>query len=222
MVTLRTQLRQKFKAVFIDEFQDTDKLQYEIFKAAFHDADSLIFYIGDPKQSIYSWRKADLNTYLRASREVDRLYGMNFNYRSSESMIEAMNDFFLPEAGFDTFACGREENQITYKKVESPRPNNKGQLKKYDEAPSAISIGEQEVEVIAGCGPGDVTVTKDIYHRKGRIAPVPGDIGILVRSNRQASDLKRHSVAQAFRRLPLTTPFLLLLKGVSALLAGGL
>lgn len=193
---LRTQLRQKFKAVFIDEFQDTDKLQYEIFKAAFHDADSLILYIGDPKQSIYSWRKADLNTYLRASREVDRLYGMNFNYRSSESMIEAMNDFFLPEAGFDTFACGREENQITYKKVESPRPNNKGQLKKYDEAPSAISIFEvsKSAEVIA---PVVAQVTQLLNEKiyaieKGGVSRplVPGDIGILVRSNRQASDLK--------------------------------
>jgi exodeoxyribonuclease V beta subunit len=66
-------LRKRYLAVFIDEFQDTDKLQYEIFSTLFQDTRSkqkhIVFYIGDPKQSIYAFRKADLNTYFTA-REI--------------------------------------------------------------------------------------------------------------------------------------------------------
>ena len=61
----RKAVREKFEAVFIDEFQDTDRLQYEIYDKLFGEG-KLLFFIGDPKQSIYGWRKADLNTYFDA------------------------------------------------------------------------------------------------------------------------------------------------------------
>src|SRR5699024_6807615 len=99
---LRTKLQEKYKAVFIDDFQDTDRLQYEIFDQAFHGT-SILFYIGDPKQSIYAWRKADITTYFKARNTVDHVYGMNINYRSSSRLLEALNHFFLPEEAFDTF-----------------------------------------------------------------------------------------------------------------------
>src|SRR5690606_4572924 len=117
--------QKKYKAVFIDEFQDTDRLQYEIFKGAFGN-ETVLFYIGDPKQSIYAWRQADLNTYFKAAHEVTRRYGMNQNYRSSESFIKAMNLFFSPTDDFDTFCFPGEENTIDYLPVESPIPNTKG------------------------------------------------------------------------------------------------
>jgi exodeoxyribonuclease V beta subunit len=67
-------LQAKYKAAFIDEFQDTDKLQYEIFQTLFGTA-GILFYIGDPKQSIYAWRKADIFTYFKAAAEVDNRFG---------------------------------------------------------------------------------------------------------------------------------------------------
>ncbi|MDG5800806.1 UvrD-helicase domain-containing protein [Marinilabiliaceae bacterium ANBcel2] len=192
----KDQLQKKYEAVFIDEFQDTDKLQYEIFKSGFHSRDSLIFYIGDPKQSIYSWRKADINTYLKASREVDNLYGMNFNFRSSERMIQAMNDFFLPEEGFDTFAYGHDGNDITYKRVDSPNPNSKGILKHNNRETNPISIFEVEkkdhaiapvvAQVAALLNGKDYKIEKEASTRN----LVPGDIGILVRTNPQAQQIK--------------------------------
>ncbi len=192
----KDQLRQKYEAVFIDEFQDTDKLQYEIFKSAFHNRDSLIFYIGDPKQSIYSWRKADINTYLKASREVDNLYGMNFNFRSSESMIHAMNDFFLPEEGFDTFAYGNDDNEITYNRVESPKPNSKGILTHNNRETNPISIFEVDkkdqiiapvvAQVAALLNGKDYKIEKEASTRNLE----PGDIGILVRRNSEAYTIK--------------------------------
>ena len=124
---LVTALQTKYKAVFIDEFQDTDRLQYEIFKQAFGTA-TVLFYIGDPKQSIYAWRKADIATYFNAYDDVANKYGMNENYRSSVSFIQAMNTFFLPVAGFDTFHFPEDEQSIQYIEVKSPDVNTKGQL----------------------------------------------------------------------------------------------
>ena len=121
-------LRKKYKAVFIDEFQDTDKLQYEIFKKAFGD-NTILFYIGDPKQSIYAFRKADIFTYFKAYDDVHRRYEMNENYRSSKLLIDAMNHFFVPTENFDTFYFNNEQNQIKYIPVESPEKITKGDFK---------------------------------------------------------------------------------------------
>ncbi|WP_315820733.1 UvrD-helicase domain-containing protein [Paraflavitalea speifideaquila] len=120
-------MRKKYKAVFIDEFQDTDRQQFEIFNTAFGTG-TILFYIGDPKQSIYAWRKADIFTYFKARDAVTHLYGMNHNYRSSERMIAGMNQFFLPEKDFDTFYFEEQENAIDYIAVDSPSPNTKGSL----------------------------------------------------------------------------------------------
>src|SRR5690606_12023325 len=79
-------------------------------------------------QSIYAWRQADLNTYFKAAHEVVHRYGMNQNYRSSESFIKAMNLFFNPTEDFDTFYFPGGENSIDYFPVESPKPNRKGML----------------------------------------------------------------------------------------------
>ena len=192
----KDQLQQKYEAVFIDEFQDTDKLQYEIFKSAFHSRDSLLFYIGDPKQSIYAFRKADINTYLKATREVDNLFGMNFNFRSSENMIQAMNDFFLPEEGFDTFAYGNDDNDITYKRVESPKSNSKGILKRNNRETNPISIFKVKkkdhviapvvAQVAALLNEKEYKIEKEATTRN----LVPGDIGILVRYNSDADKIK--------------------------------
>lgn len=118
-------LRRKYGAVFVDEFQDTDREQYEIFHTAFQGG-SLLFYIGDPKQSIYAWRKADIFTYFMARASVDRQYSMNRNFRSNEALIRAMNEFFLPTPDFDTFFFGAGGDTIRYIPVESPEPNFKG------------------------------------------------------------------------------------------------
>ena len=113
-------LRERYSAVFIDEFQDTDKMQYEIFSTIFSASETksrvVIFYIGDPKQSIYAFRKADLQTYFRAAEEVDHIYRMNINYRSSENYIHAMNTFFCADESLDVFLW----EQMIYYPVEAP------------------------------------------------------------------------------------------------------
>ncbi|WP_276485149.1 exodeoxyribonuclease V subunit beta [Paraflavitalea pollutisoli] len=188
-------LRKKYKAVFIDEFQDTDRQQFEIFDKAFGTG-TILFYIGDPKQSIYAWRKADIFTYFKARDAVSHLYGMNHNYRSSRRMIEGMNQFFLPRDGFDTFYFGEQENVIDYIPVESPEHNSKGSLMRQgEEAPavtiyaypkSALLLEGVAQQVAQLLHTDQYTIDKKGEGRK----IVPADIGILVRTGAQGRDVK--------------------------------
>lgn len=189
-------LREKYKAIFIDEFQDTDQLQYEIFRTAFQQ-DAILFYIGDPKQSIYAWRKADITTYFKAFNEAEHRYGMNQNYRSSAAYIKAMNLFFKPSADFDTFYYGEETDSIKYIQVESPSNNSKGSLLKDDEPDVPISIIEERnkdnivVAVVAQVMHLLDGKTFLIDKNSSRRTVNPSDIGILVRNKKMGRNIKR-------------------------------
>lgn len=83
----------------IDEFQDTDPVQYDIFDRVYrledNDNDTGLFLIGDPKQAIYSFRGADIHTYLKAREHTaGRHYSLDTNYRSSTAMVAAVNALF--------------------------------------------------------------------------------------------------------------------------------
>jgi len=91
---LITKLRETYKAALIDEFQDTDSVQYQIFSLIF-DNNLPLFMIGDPKQSIYGFRGADIFTYLQASQQVSARYTLSANYRSDPSLLSALNTLFL-------------------------------------------------------------------------------------------------------------------------------
>ena len=62
-------LRDRFPVVLVDEFQDTDPIQWDILRLAFHQHSTLVV-IGDPKQAIYAFRGADVNSYLQVAREA--------------------------------------------------------------------------------------------------------------------------------------------------------
>ncbi|MGP0173495.1 exodeoxyribonuclease V subunit beta [Pseudomonas sp. NCHU5208] len=93
-------IRRQFPVAMIDEFQDTDPLQYRIFDTLYqveaNRDDCGLFMIGDPKQAIYAFRGADIHTYLRARRATQgRHYNLETNFRSSQAMVEAVNALFL-------------------------------------------------------------------------------------------------------------------------------
>jgi exodeoxyribonuclease V beta subunit len=190
-------LQDKYKAVFVDEFQDTDREQYEIFRSAFP-APTILFLIGDPKQSIYAWRKADIFTYFMARSNVDRLYSMNVNYRSSETLIQAMNKFFLPEEEFDTFCFDKQNESIEYFPVESPESNTKGVLLYNGSQDIPISIFECKNKDAIQLGVADqiqALLTDPGYGiAKGaqRVRIKPSDIGILVRKNADGEAIKKY------------------------------
>jgi len=91
-------LRAKYQVGMIDEFQDTDHLQFDIFDCIFPsgpDAASALYLIGDPKQSIYRFRGADIDAYLHARITADGQYPLDRNWRSSSCLLGAVNALYL-------------------------------------------------------------------------------------------------------------------------------
>lgn len=87
-------VRESFGAVLIDEFQDTDVVQWSIFRRIFHESGSRVFMIGDPKQAIYGFRGADIFAYMRAAGESQARYTLRTNWRSEAGLLSAVNTLF--------------------------------------------------------------------------------------------------------------------------------
>ncbi|TNJ37166.1 exodeoxyribonuclease V subunit beta [Chlorobaculum thiosulfatiphilum] len=89
-------LRNRYRAALIDEFQDTDPVQYDIFRRIYAGSDAPLFLIGDPKQAIYSFRGADIFAYLQAASDVgeERRFTLNTNWRSVPRLLDGFNRLF--------------------------------------------------------------------------------------------------------------------------------
>ncbi|MDM8561873.1 exodeoxyribonuclease V subunit beta [Candidatus Marithioploca araucensis] len=91
---LALMIRKKYPAALIDEFQDTDPVQYEIFRIIYGDGNRTLFLIGDPKQAIYSFRGADIFTYINACHDAKHRYTLATNWRSEPALIGGVNKLF--------------------------------------------------------------------------------------------------------------------------------
>ncbi len=93
---LAQRVRGRFKAALIDEFQDTDPLQYSIFTTIFNfnKEEDTIYVIGDPKQAIYKFRGADIFAYLNARNSAHTQYVLTKSYRSTNALTNACNTIF--------------------------------------------------------------------------------------------------------------------------------
>lgn len=98
-------LRNEFRAALIDEFQDTDPIQWDIFKTLFKDSTLPCFLVGDPKQAIYRFRNGDIETYLQATNDIhpNARYELQKNFRSEKRLIDAVNQIFMDKDGACTF-----------------------------------------------------------------------------------------------------------------------
>ena len=83
-------LRARYAVVLVDEFQDTDPVQWEILRTAFHGHTDLVL-IGDPKQAIYAFRGAEVLSYLAARADADRSATLGTNWRSDEGLLTALH-----------------------------------------------------------------------------------------------------------------------------------
>ena len=122
---LRAAVRRDYRAALIDEFQDTDRIQYEIFQTLFEDGETPLLFVGDPKQAIYRFRGGDIFTYKEAKGNVpeERRYDLETNFRSEEELLKSINAYFGEEKAGDTFldtaipyktlASGAEERGLT-------------------------------------------------------------------------------------------------------------
>lgn len=95
-----SRVRQAYRAAIVDEFQDTDPMQWEIFDTLFANPLELwpgfLYLVGDPKQSIYAFRQADIYTYLAAAERLGphALSTLDTNFRSQPQLVEALNTLF--------------------------------------------------------------------------------------------------------------------------------
>lgn len=93
---LAERLRERYPVALIDEFQDTDPLQFRLFSTLYAGRDdTALLMIGDPKQAIYSFRGADLPTYLRARALAQSPYDtLSTNFRSDANLVDGVNQLF--------------------------------------------------------------------------------------------------------------------------------
>lgn len=140
-------IRQRFPVALIDEFQDTDPLQYRIFRTLYiNQPEHALLLIGDPKQAIYAFRGADIFTYIRARNEVQAHYTLDTNWRSSPAMVESVNQLFSRLESPFLFEA------IPFQSVQFAPPNQK----------LSLSIDQQEQAALrfwlqpgAGCSVGE-------------------------------------------------------------------
>ena len=200
-------LRARYPAALIDEFQDTDPLQFAIFERIFAGAgkDGVVgplFLVGDPKQAIYSFRAADLHTYLAARHAATARYTLAVNQRSTAPLVQACNRIFgaNPHAfvldGLDYMpvqAAGRARAPF----VDDADPQRADAALRVWTLPSgeaALTKREAQRQAAEACAAEIVRLLRGA--REGSVALgeatlAPADIAVLVRTHKQGSLMKR-------------------------------
>src|SRR5262245_5401659 len=210
---LASRLRQRWRAVLVDEFQDTDPAQYDIVRAVWGGGPHPVFVVADPKQAIYRFRGADVYAYLAARADADERHDLTRNWRSDPRLIRATNALFA--------RAGRPFvlDAIPYLPVEGARTGDPLLIEDEPSQPFRIWFLSRD-------DPGKVLPKGLAVHRAARATaaeiarllrrsaegkthvPDPphapralagGDIAVLVRSHRQGrlvgAALARHGVA---------------------------
>ena len=85
----QVRMHQRWPIVMVDEFQDTDPVQWKVIDRAFTDRSTLIL-IGDPKQAIYAFRGGDIVTYLKAAETAGVRMTLNTNWRSDGALVDRL------------------------------------------------------------------------------------------------------------------------------------
>jgi exodeoxyribonuclease V beta subunit len=186
-------LRARYRVVLVDEFQDTDPVQWSILRRAFHGHTALVL-IGDPKQAIYAFRGADVVTYLEATRAADHHATLATNHRSDAPLLTGL------ETVFGGAALGDE--RIVVHPVAAAHAG-----RRLRDAPADASVRvrvagraglptppRRDVPLV---GPARELVVADVAGDVARLlasaatidgAPVrAGDVAVLVRTNEQAA-----------------------------------
>lgn len=197
-------VRQQYRLVLIDEFQDTDASQWGIFERLFLDdptvgASPTVVCVGDPKQAIYRFRGADIAAYLDAiARPGVIKFKMATNWRTDRPLVEAMNTLM------HSMSLGGDE--IRYVQVSAAATQQESALAGGGE-PFQIRWVEKDDDDITADIARPAIATDLVNHvvellSKGRlrrgeheVAVKPGDIAVLVRSHRDAEP-----VLEALRR----------------------
>ncbi|KAA0997265.1 exodeoxyribonuclease V subunit beta [Pseudomonas sp. ANT_J12] len=229
---LATLIREQFPVALIDEFQDTDPVQYRIFESIYRIEDNNpecgLFLIGDPKQAIYAFRGADIYTYLRARQATSgRLHTLGTNFRSSHGMVDAVNHVFARaesrEAGRGAFLFRESngDNPVPFLPVESQ--GRKEVLQVEGQGVPALNIWHLSADqplsgvvyrqqLAAACA-SEITALLNggqqgragfIQDGKDFRGLLPADIAILVRDGKEAQAVRGELSARGVRSVYLS------------------
>ncbi|MBR0567692.1 exodeoxyribonuclease V subunit beta [Azoarcus sp. L1K30] len=208
---LAAALHARYPVALIDEFQDTDPLQFAIFDRIYrHEGrHGSLFLVGDPKQAIYSFRSADLFTYLSARDRADTRYSLGRNQRSTPALIEACNRLFGANPavfmlrGLDYRAVGSGDrarapmvdrtrsgaSPAALRLWRIPRDEAQDGEEGGDRLPRAVAMqrsaaatAAEIARLLAAGARGEVRI--------GDRGLVPGDIAVLVRSHSQGARMR--------------------------------
>jgi exodeoxyribonuclease V beta subunit len=200
---LAASLNGKYRAALIDEFQDTDPVQFEIFRKVYTDTTCPLFLIGDPKQAIYAFRGADIFAYLEAAADVEeeRRFTLTDNWRSTPELLTAFNMVFGNGARPFVF------DAISYHPVKSGKKEGEGQFVcperdssplqlwclPTDEKGGPLNIGKATVAIPPAIAAEISRLLQDGLSGKALVGDrplLPGDIAVIVRSHRQAGAIQ--------------------------------
>ncbi len=198
-------LRERFPTALIDEFQDTDPLQFAIFKTVYGSGTHPLFLVGDPKQAIYSFRNADLHTYLQARAQSSAEYTLVENQRSSGPLLDALNGLFganpqafmLPGLDYRKVGLGAKPRKVLVDATQRRAPlqvwtlPNDGvtgePLMKKDAQQAVVQAVAAEIARLLGAAQrGEITLDGKNLRA--------GDIAVLVRTQAEGS-LMRHALS---------------------------
>ncbi len=199
-------IRKQYPAAMIDEFQDTDPLQYEIFKTLYASTpnneplNTSLLMIGDPKQAIYSFRGADIFTYIQAKRFIsnpDHHHTLGTNWRSTHKMVHAINTLFEQSSApfiyhneipfIPVNAAGESDKEPLLIDNSPPVPVQFWQIESDDD--KAIQGNTAKKEIASSCASKICQLLTQGDQGKAVIGKQPlqaQDIAILVRSHAEA------------------------------------
>ena len=219
--TCLTALRTRYRCGIVDEFQDTDPLQWRIFRRIFlAGGTSKLFIVGDPKQAIYAFRGSDLPTYLHAAKEMTKLhdaceYPLDQNWRSEQDLLDALNclfgdgEWFPRASGIQYHPVHAPDADLRATRVEKDVTNRAAltivDLSLYDRLKVAhkqyVRFVAHEIQrLLTGDGSQPAL---SFGHKTNPVRPIhAGDIGVLVMKRAEAEPL-----TQAFDRAGIPYSF---------------
>lgn len=197
-------VQSRYDGILIDEFQDTDPIQYAIFKRLFLMPDSKaksVFFVGDPKQSIYRFRDADIDTYLAAQKDIGEICELKKNFRSCPTLLESINCFFTQSGepfldsgmSYSAIDAGGRKGPLLIKENGGFKALNTFEI--WTKKESLFNPGgdrAQQVELVAS---EIAALLSGSVYKSETERLKPGDIAILVR-NKTYVDLIKNALAK--------------------------
>ncbi len=175
-------IAEAYPLALVDEFQDTDSIQYGIFKGIY--GSGRVVYVGDPKQAIYAFRGADVFSYLGAAKDIgDRKHELRTNRRSDPDLVRAVNTLFSRPR--DPFIL----DGIAFEPALAHEPENRTSLAPAMEVVLLEDADQLRSPIEVAVAP---VVANEIAHLLGSGASIgerpvdAGDVAVLCRSNKQA------------------------------------